>query len=74
MLPVIPHQPWSVPVLVEFHQLLPVLERVHRRPEAVMPVRDQLPLRDKSLERFLDEFFPVFEIIEDLLPEGEKPR
>src|SRR5690348_3046313 len=49
----------------------PVLHRVHRRPEAVIWIGDQLALFDQAVERLLYEVLAFFDEVEDLPAEDE---
>src|SRR4051812_43356358 len=46
-------------------QLLLILERVHRLPEAVVLVRHQLTLLDQPVERLVHELLALIHVIED---------
>src|SRR5262245_48846063 len=67
-----PDLPGCVAARAQILQHLPVLERVHRAPEARVLVRQQLALRDQPAERLLDEILAVLDVVEDLLPEDEE--
>src|SRR5215813_1866618 len=49
------------------------LRRVHRHPETVVRVREQLVLLHESAERLLDELFAFLDVVEDLTAEREEP-
>src|SRR5213083_2804169 len=51
----------------------PVLERVHRLPESVVAVADQLVLGEQPLERLRHELLAVSQVVEDLGLENEMP-
>ncbi len=51
--------------------VLLVLERVHRRPEAVVPEGHQPALLDQPPERLLDELLALADVVEDLPAEDE---
>src|SRR3954453_16685758 len=48
-----------------------LLERVHRRPEALVAIRDQLARRDQPAERLLDELLTLLEVVEDVVAEDQ---
>src|SRR5262245_41962256 len=56
--------------LVEFRL---VLRGIHRHPEAIVRVREQLVLLHESAERLRDELFAFLDVVEDLAAEGEEP-
>src|SRR5262249_43714921 len=68
-----PDLPGHVAAGVHVVERLLVLEGVQTRPEALVPVGDQLLLADQALERLLHEFFAVLEKVEDLALEDEEP-
>src|SRR5690606_13434758 len=49
-----------------------VLERIHRLPEAVVPIGHQPLLLDQSCEGFLDELFALVDVVEDLPSQSEE--
>src|SRR5260221_6366951 len=62
----VPDLPGRAAAAIRVFELLAILERVHRRPEPVVLVRDQPALEDQALERLADELFAVAEILENL--------
>src|SRR3954453_3459816 len=48
-----------------------LLQRVHRRPEALVAIRDQLARRDQPAERLLDELLTLLEVVEDVVAEDQ---
>jgi hypothetical protein len=60
-----------VPACIHLIEDLLVLERVHARPKAVIVVRDDLSALDEALEGLLQQFFPIFDVVEDASPEGK---
>src|SRR4051794_8112746 len=62
---------WRSPV-VERLEILLVLQRVHRGPEALIRVGDQLLVGDESLERLLDELLAGLDVVEDRPAEDEE--
>ena len=44
-----------------------VLQRVHLLPEASIAVDRQLPLGNEALERFLDKFVTLLDMVEDVM-------
>ena len=54
-------------------QVVLVLQGVHRRPEALVRIGDQLAALDQALERLFDELFAVVDVVEDLAAEDEEP-
>src|SRR5690348_5092678 len=67
----LPHLPRPVARLGHLLERLLVLQRVHRCPEAVVLVRDQLPFRGKALERLDHELLARADVVEELLLEDE---
>src|SRR5215468_5498843 len=67
-LPYFPRSSTAAPQILE---LLFVLERVHGRPETVVGISDQLPLVDEPLERPVDQFLFLADVVEDLEFENE---
>src|SRR5882672_530748 len=68
----LPHFPRGHTAAIQALEMLPVLERVHARPEAIIPVADQLLFFHQPLERLIDKFLFLANVIEDLLFENEE--
>src|SRR5713101_777415 len=67
----LPNFPGRRTARAQIVQVLLVLERVHRGPEPIVVVGDQLPLLDQPTERPVDQLFPVPEVAEDVALEDE---
>ncbi len=61
----------ALPLLVQRLQPLLVLERVHRRPEPLVALSEDLPRRQQPLQRFLDEVLARAKLVEELPAEDE---
>src|SRR5262249_53417967 len=48
-----------------------VLEGVHAGPEAVVPVRDELPAFEEAPERLIQQLLAVLDVVEDALSESK---
>ena len=59
--------------LVERVELLLVLDRVHRLPEALVGVGDQLFSLDQALEGLLHELLAGVDVVEHVPPKDEEP-
>ena len=64
--------PGRLAARVDVLQELPLLERVHAGPEAVVRVGDQLSLRGQPLERLLHEVLALADVVEDLAAQHEE--
>src|SRR5438128_524259 len=73
LVPVFPQFPRGFAPRVQLLELLPVLEGIHASPVTIVLVGKQLFLGDQALEWFLDQLFTILHVIEDLVPEDEKP-
>src|SRR3989475_1836233 len=69
----LPDLPRRVAPGVHVVQALLVLERVHRRPEPIVAVGQQLVLGEEPLERVRHEVFAVPQVVEDLALENVIP-
>ena len=69
--PGVPELPRGVAVLVQPLEPLLVLERVHRRPEAMVLLREHLALRHQTMERLLDHVLAGPDLVEQLRPHDE---
>src|SRR5262249_23173779 len=63
----VPDRPGRIAARVDVLELLSVLERVHRHPEAIVLVGRELPAPDQPMERLHDELFAVPHVVEDFL-------
>ena len=61
-----PQLPRRLPALLQALEPLLLLQRVHRRPEAVVAVREQLVGRGQPVERLLDEVLTGVQLVEEL--------
>src|SRR5581483_2458312 len=68
---VIPNLPGRMALRVHIVQRLFVLECVHRRPEAVVFVRQELLLFDQSLERLVEQLLAILYVVEYFSTENE---
>src|SRR5258706_5373383 len=68
-----PHLPRSVAPSVHAIESDLVLESVHGNPEPVVLVRIQLLFLYEPLERLFDQLLTRLDVVEDVLPETEKP-
>src|SRR5262249_8276007 len=48
-------------------EILAILQRVHRAPEAVIAIGHQLALRDQAIERIDHQLFAVLHVVEEAL-------
>src|SRR5712692_5577245 len=67
----LPDAPGAVPVLEKRVELLLVLQRVHRFPEALIVICDQLLPGDQSLEGLLHQVLALSDVIEDVPPKDK---
>ena len=67
----IPDLPWSAAVLVQGLEPLLVLQRVHRGPESLVPLREHLAGRHQPLQRLLDEVLAGSQLVEELPAQDE---
>src|SRR5579859_243406 len=67
----IPNLPRGIPFGIEVIEVLFVLEGVHAGPEPIVLMRDQLLFRDETLKGLMNEFFTIFQILENLSFEDE---
>src|SRR5262245_28872226 len=72
LLGLVPDLPRRMAPRIELLQPLTVLERVHRHPEAVVGIGDELAFPDEALEGLQHELLSVVDVLEDLLAEGEE--
>src|SRR3954463_1306760 len=69
----LPASPGRAACGIQALERLHVLERVHRRPEARVPVGQELAVRDQPLERLLDQLVAWLQVVEDLPAQDEVP-
>src|SRR5262249_39980120 len=67
----LPYLPGTVACLEHLLELLLILERVHRRPESRVLVREELVRSAETPERLLDQVFALLDVVEDLGAEDE---
>src|SRR5262249_52739265 len=68
----LPDLPGRIPGREQLVHPLLLLRRVHRHPEAVVVVGQELPLGEQALEGLEHQLFPFAQVVEDLLAEHEE--
>ena len=67
-----PDRPWCIAPVVNSIKILLLLEGIHTCPKTLVRERHQLAFSDEAAERFLDQFFSVMHIVEDLLAQDHE--
>jgi len=65
----LPDRPGSLTAFEKLVDVLAIFECVHRRPEALMTIAEQLVLSNKAPERLFDELVAWLHVVEDVAPE-----
>src|SRR5687768_14991572 len=68
----LPDFPRGFAPIVQLVELLPVFERVHAGPVAVVWIGEQLFLGDQPLERLLDELLARLQVREDVMAKDKE--